>query len=856
METLNHHDHFHHHNDTAPEKLAVIRLNSNGLDDDLISNAGTVDITRGSGIARSASLRSYRRQSSLLRSSSRMESSSYFKHSAELTAQAESKFMVLMEVMATASKEASSLKAIWESMKHERELLLEKHEALVSQTTDLTAELRTREDERSRSNTDVVDWKRKVEKLLIDLATSHESTAAEKKHVQEREKDLEKIRVELREARDIAFRKDTQNERELETLRGKLKHAEHERDTITQTSEKQHRDLNRAIRERSEETNKLNEVTASYEATQKDVHSLTSHLKTVEAECAASNQTAARLHEELKRAKQKSADDAREVIEITEKYQKVVREATRVKETLGVIELERDEHLRSVETLRRQLNAQKLDHDELTTRFTSLSRDYEVNKRDIIAAQDNLKTSELSRDKHIKTLERTRESLQSVTHQRDELADEHNTVIKRLEEQKHHSSRASEGLTKAEDKISELKVEISAVNEKFVHLQHERDDAYSKSKHHLTEISQLRERIASLEHQKRDAIESRTSISAELEKLRTEYSQITETITSFHDDSDDMELEIQNLRALAHEAQEERERAVSARESADRERDTYISSDLSMSSIRQPSGLIANKGIELLTAGTPNGFKISILLEELREAYGREYQCQNIDIFRNNDHKEAWFIEYGPNGRIPVIIDHDKGGFAVMETLAIMNYLTCHYDPEHKFSFEDSLDTSTAEQWLAWQHAGLGPMQSQANFYYRFCPERHLFSTQRFFGETERLFGVLDARLSQRDYLAGSGRGRYSIADIACWPFIDSCFVTGIDVQKFQNVHAWWERIEDRPAVKRGMKIPSGQEFPYGIKAIRKYAGVDAEALKQNETSLKQALAEAQEKYNYVYRSP
>lgn len=578
METLSHHDHHHHHhNEISPEKLALLRLNSTTLDDDLVSNAGTVDVHRSSGIGRSASLRSFRRQSSLLRSSSRMESSSYAKHSAELTAQAESKFMVLMDVIANASKEASSLKSVWENMKHERELLLEKHEALVTQTTELTAELRTREDERSRSSTDVVDWKRKVEKLLSDLATAHESVAAEKSHVQEREKDLEKIRVELREARDVGFRRDTQHERELDTLRSKLKQAEHERVTITQTSEKYHRDLTKAIRERSEETSKLNELTTNYEAIQKDILSLTGNLKTVEAERAASMQTIVRLQDELKRAKQKSAEDAREVIEVTEKYQKVTREATRIKETLGVIELERDEHLRTNETLRRQLNAQKLDHDELMTRFTNVSRDYEVNKREIITAQESLKTAELSRDKHIKTLERTRESLQSVTRQRDEFADELSAATKRLDEQKQHSSRALESLTTAEEKISELHVEISAVNKKFIHLQHERDEAHSQAKHHLTEINQLRERIASLEHEKRDAIESRTKLHAELEQLRSDYSQVTETITSFHDDSEDMELEIQNLRALAHEAQQERERAVSARESADRERDTYIS---------------------------------------------------------------------------------------------------------------------------------------------------------------------------------------------------------------------------------------------------------------------------------------
>jgi glutathione S-transferase len=96
------------------------------------------------------------------------------------------------------------------------------------------------------------------------------------------------------------------------------------------------------------------------------------------------------------------------------------------------------------------------------------------------------------------------------------------------------------------------------------------------------------------------------------------------------------------------------------------------------------------------------------LLEELKEAYGGDYTVQNIDIFQNNDQKEHWFIKLGPNGRIPVLIDHDRGGYAVMETLAILNYLTRHYDPDHKFWFEDPLDICTTEQWTAWQHAGLG----------------------------------------------------------------------------------------------------------------------------------------------------
>lgn len=96
------------------------------------------------------------------------------------------------------------------------------------------------------------------------------------------------------------------------------------------------------------------------------------------------------------------------------------------------------------------------------------------------------------------------------------------------------------------------------------------------------------------------------------------------------------------------------------------------------------------------------------MLEELKETYGKDYTYQSIDIFQDNVQKDAWFTKLGPNGRIPVLVDHDNDGYAIMETLAVLNYLTRHYDPENKFSFDDPIDICTAEQWMAWQHAGLG----------------------------------------------------------------------------------------------------------------------------------------------------
>lgn len=121
-----------------------------------------------------------------------------------------------------------------------------------------------------------------------------------------------------------------------------------------------------------------------------------------------------------------------------------------------------------------------------------------------------------------------------------------------------------------------------------------------------------------------------------------------------------------------------------------------------MSVSERPSGLIAKSGIELLTFGTPNGHKATILLEELKEAYGKDYVFQSINIMENIQ-KEPWFTKICPNGRIPALVDHDRNDFAVFEGAAILAYMTRHYDPEHKFSFADPDDVSRAEQWIAWQ---------------------------------------------------------------------------------------------------------------------------------------------------------
>ena len=236
-------------------------------------------------------------------------------------------------------------------------------------------------------------------------------------------------------------------------------------------------------------------------------------------------------------------------------------------------------------------------------------------------------------------------------------------------------------------------------------------------------------------------------------------------------------------------------------------------------------------------------------------SYGKDYTWQPINIMKNTQ-KEPWFTAVGPNGRIPAIVDHDRGDFAVFEGLAILSYLTKHYDPDHKLSFPyDSDDHSVAEQWMAWQHGGLGPMQGQANHFLRFAKDRIPYATQRYVGETERLYGVLEARLASRDFLAGPGRGRFSIADIASLGWANVAYFSGVDLsQQFPNVQAWFERCWARPGVQRGFAIPSPSRISNDSFKRRLAEGEDG--LQEQEDKLKQFLDEAKKQYNYKYASP
>jgi len=208
------------------------------------------------------------------------------------------------------------------------------------------------------------------------------------------------------------------------------------------------------------------------------------------------------------------------------------------------------------------------------------------------------------------------------------------------------------------------------------------------------------------------------------------------------------------------------------------------------------------KKIILYTFNTPNGHKASITLEEL----GLPYEFKSVDITKN-EQKEEWFLKVNPNGRIPAIVDQNNNDFPVFESGALMLYLVDKYDKDHKISYpKDSDKYWEVVAWLFFQNAGVGPMQGQANHFFRYAPEKIPYGINRYQNETRRLYSVLENRLKQNgDWLVGD---RMTIADIANFTWVNISFWAGVTTEEFPLLNAWVDRINAREAVKRGLDVP------------------------------------------------
>lgn len=202
--------------------------------------------------------------------------------------------------------------------------------------------------------------------------------------------------------------------------------------------------------------------------------------------------------------------------------------------------------------------------------------------------------------------------------------------------------------------------------------------------------------------------------------------------------------------------------------------------------------------IDLYTSATPNGWKASITLEELKFPY----TVHSIKLGLG-DQKKPEYLKINPNGRVPTIIDRDNGNFAVFESGAIMWYLS--EKAGWKLVPKSEKGRSEVLQWLFFQVGGLGPMQGQSNVFFRYFPEKIPVVIARYQNETKRLYTVLENRLKDREYLVND---EFTLADIAHWSWTSIHYWAGVDIDDLPNVKRWLKALGDRPAFKKGVEVP------------------------------------------------
>jgi GST-like protein len=216
--------------------------------------------------------------------------------------------------------------------------------------------------------------------------------------------------------------------------------------------------------------------------------------------------------------------------------------------------------------------------------------------------------------------------------------------------------------------------------------------------------------------------------------------------------------------------------------------------------------------IELHTWPTPNGQKVTVMLEECE----LPYKVFAVDIQRGDQFKPE-FLKISPSNKIPAMVDTEGPSgrpFSVFESGAMLIYLA---EKTGKFLSKDPEARSVAIQWLMFQMGGLGPMLGQAHHFRQYAPEKIPYAIHRYTSEASRLYGVMDKRLAGRDYLAGE----LSIADFACYPWIVPYERQGQDLLQFPNLRRWFEALKARPLLRKGFEV---------LKDLRRQGPMDEEA--------------------------
>jgi len=500
--------------------------------------------------------------------------------SSELTTQAEGKFFSLMDFMANASREASSLKEYWSHLMAEREGFAREREELMVQIDEISETLERTESQHQHHGRELSERKKEVEKLLLELTAALTAVTAEKRKVTERDLEVERVRGEMQDIKLTYTRTHADHDKfklDFEALEGRLRLIEGERDHARSDADKYRAEVRSLTRDHTDLKTRTVDITARHDGLRKENSSLLDRIRILEREREDFLVEKDRFQEELRKSQHKAEETSRELVSFTERYDRLQRESHKNKETIHLIEAERDDHSITIDRLRHEIKTKAANLEDSENQYADILLKFEKAKREVTTHADRIRDIESETDIARRSLESKTEEHRLVIIERDQHKDDLDDERRKIADRDHTISTLRDSLARAETSLNSVRTEVTTLTDRMTLIVRERDDASSKHQPYITEITELKEKLVLLQGEMRILIEARDRARKDLSNFKNKYDEMTETITEFQSGSGELEYEIESLRTLLREAREQKERAIAARTTADRERDEYMS---------------------------------------------------------------------------------------------------------------------------------------------------------------------------------------------------------------------------------------------------------------------------------------
>ena len=463
-------------------------------------------------------------------------------------------------------------------MAAERRNFAAEREELREQIEEVTYELETKQQDNHRHDGELVEHKEKVRAISIELTTAINRLAAEKNKLSERDQHIDRLRNELIGQQELQSTFRTQIDRlkaEYQSHETLFKAMQDDRDGAREDADRYQRNLQRVTQERTEISNRLEEIQTNLDTLRKEALISAERLRKYELDQDEKIHEINRLKEELRKSRSREEESGSELLIISEKFSQSNRDISKLKDTLRTVEGERDELTHIVDVKNREIKSTIARHDEVQTLLLEKTTQLDALRRELSLFEDRLRSAELERDEKHEALEHSREQHKLVIITRDELQNELITAQGKVDAHKRQINLLTETAQKTEQLIIDTRAEITNLNGTVKGLERERLDWQKKNTTLTDQLVELKGRIVILQTQIHEGGAEREGLREELRRSREELEEVTETVTQ--DGSAEFEYELENMRAMLREAREQKEQAIAARASADRERDEVYS---------------------------------------------------------------------------------------------------------------------------------------------------------------------------------------------------------------------------------------------------------------------------------------